>query len=164
MARRTTEKPTTRRTIREVSEDTLRLQAWLEKQPPDSEHTWEEIRHSSGVVMDIKGKATLRRAARRAKVAYATAWGEGIRIAGPASGGNIVLSRLNRVDGAVRTAERTYDCVSLHTQQMPTDERRQIEFVGACFGAMRVAAQMYRRQLTARKPVVVHPALPVMPE
>lgn len=130
------------RTIAMVSESTIKIQAFLEKQKPGVEVSYKRIEHESGVRMDARGKQYLRSALRRAKIESSTIIGEGIVLADPDNAMGIVAHKLKRIDGAVRRGERSHKNIQEQFfESMSPEEQRKILFVGAVFGAIRVASE-----------------------
>lgn len=129
-------------TIAAVSEKTLKIQAFLEQCAPGTELSFLTIENRTGVVMNEKGKQYLRRALKRAKIEYSPDIGRGIKLANPENTMPIVIDRLKRIDNTVKRAEKTQkNLQEQFFEQLSPQEQKQLLFVGAAFGAIRVAAE-----------------------
>ena len=130
-------------TLAKISEDSLTLISYLK----DVEHgqilSYQQIEQDTGVKMDTPtGKSYLRTACKKLKREYSCLRGVGIELASAKTASTLVVGRLVRVDNAVKKAERTYKNVSLaFYNELPPQEQKQINFIGAAFGAIRVAAE-----------------------
>lgn len=134
-------KPAKMHTVAQVSAQTLAIQAFLEKCKPGQELSFDRIAAESKVKMDEKGKAYLRSALYRAKIEYSAIVGYGIQLAAPNNADQILVRRLDKIDRSVKRGERTHR--NIHEQffnSLTPDKQREILYVGAIFGAIRVAA------------------------
>lgn len=130
------------KTIPQVSDDTLKLQAFIEKQKEGTELSFNNIQSKTGIRMDEKGKSYLKTALKRSKMEYSSIRGYGIKIAETSDVMPILTNKLVKIDKAVRRGEKCqknlqekfFDSLDQQTQ-------KQILFVGAVFGAVRVAAE-----------------------
>lgn len=132
-------------TIAKVSEDTLKIQSYLENQSPGTFIDYLEIERGSGVRMDEQGKTRLRSAAKRAKIEYSASRGKGIQLASPENGVSMVLGKFVRVDNAVKRAEKTHrNIIYNFSDEMEERDRQTISQMGLLFGAVRAAAEQFR--------------------
>lgn len=130
------------KTIAEVSEDTLKLQAYLEKQKNGAELSYMRIEHDTGVVMDSRGKGYLRTALRRAKLESSTERNVGIVLADSKNAMGIIVNKLQKIDRTVKRGEKTHKNIQEQFFHSLTPEKqREILYIGAVFGAIRVAAE-----------------------
>jgi hypothetical protein len=146
-----------RQTLPEVSEETLRLQTYIESIPAGMELSFEKIAYDTGLEMTQKNKNHLRTACRRANREYASIYGYGIRLADPGSVMPILTHRLVKIDRTVKRSEQTHK--NLQTQffdDLKDQEKKDILFIGACFGAIRAAAEngrmLYSREAVKQLP------------
>lgn len=126
----------------EVSEKVLILQNYIENQKDGAEISYITIEHETGVNMDQRGKQTLRRSIKRAKKEFSTIYNYGIKLASPETALSILSNKIIRIDNSVKRAEKTQ--LNLKKQffhQLTAEEKKQILFAGAVFGAIRVAAE-----------------------
>jgi len=151
-------------TLAKISEDSLTLINYLK----DVEHgqilSYQKIEQDTGVKMDKQaGKSYLRTACKKLKREYSCLRGVGIELASVKTASTLIVGRLVKVDNAVKKAERTYKNVSIaFYNELPPQEQKQINFIGAAFGAIRVAAENGKYYL---KNVIKANALnPVLPE
>lgn len=129
------------KTIPQVSENTLKIQAYLENQKPGARVSYAAIGHATGVVMDDRGKSYLRSALHRAKLEYGCIQKYGIELADPKNAMSIVGHKLQKIDRSVRRGERTHKNIQEQFfSSLPVDKQREILYIGAVFGAIRVAA------------------------
>ena len=140
-----------RRSIQEVSEDTLILTDWLKNAAPDQDYAFLEITQATGIAMDRKGKDTLRRASRRASVEYSAIKGFGIRLAGPRTGLSVVAHHGQRIKNTVRRGERAFHNVSTHRDGMQEGDRRLMDMMGAGFAAINVATEQARKMFSQER-------------
>ena len=144
-----------RRTIAEVSQHTLKLQAYLEKQKPGSEISYQKIDHDTGVKMNQRGKQYLRSALHRAKLEHSCMHGYGIKLADPETTMPIMTHKLMKIDRAVRRADRSHrNLQEQFFMSLSEQEQRELLMIGSVFGAIRVAAEngkaIYLRQSAKR--------------
>lgn len=135
------EKP--KKTIAVVSEYTLKIQNYLQtKCKNGDELSFERIHHETGVVMDEKGKGYLRTAMKRAKIEYSAMIGYGVKLADVKSIMPILSNRLVKIDRAVKRADKTHkNLQEQFFEALSPSEQKQLLYVGAVFGAIRVAAE-----------------------
>jgi hypothetical protein len=131
----------------------------------DVEHgqilSYQQIENDTDVKMNTQaGRSYLRTACKKLKREYSCIRGVGIKLADKDTATTLVIGRLVKIDNAVKRGERTYNNVSLaFYNELPPAEQKQINFVGAAFGAIRVAAENGKYFLrNARK--VTNPVLP----
>ena len=131
-----------KRTVAKVSEKTLKIEAYLKTFQPGEELSFIALEVGSGVKMDTKGKGYLRTALKRAKLEYSPIHGEGIKLANPEMTMPILINKLTKVDRAVKRADKSHK--NLQTKffaSLTKTEQNQLLYVGAVFGAIRVAAE-----------------------
>lgn len=132
--------------IAKVSEETLKIERYIEPLPPGEVVAYETVAEETGVLMDLSGKAKLRSALRRLKREYSQIKGYGVRLADPEMVMPLISHRVVKIDSAVRRADKTHK--NLQRQffaSLTPDEQRQVLFAGAVFGAIRVAAENGRQ-------------------
>lgn len=129
-------------TIAEISEETIKLQMYIESKQHGEELSFDRIAHDTGVVMDERNKQKLRVALKRAKREYSAIINYGIKLADSHSTMGLLTNKLVKIDRAVRRGERTQK--NLQEQffsSLNTQEQKEILYIGAVFGAIRVAAE-----------------------
>jgi hypothetical protein len=127
--------------VSKISEKTLKIQNFLETLDKGKIISYEELSFKTGVPMDKKGKTYLRSALSRAKIEYSVVHGEGIELASPTNTIRFVGNRLIKVDKAVKRAEKTQkNLINDFFNNLPPEEQKQILYIGAVFGAIRVAS------------------------
>lgn len=130
------------RTIAEVSEQTLKIEAFLRDQKKGTRLSYDYIQHRTGVIMDKRGKQYLRTALRRAGLESATEKGYGIVLADEENAMAIVANRLKKIDRTVHRGEKTHKTIQQQFfDSLPQDKQKEILYIGAVFGAIRVAAE-----------------------
>ena len=131
-----------RNVIAKVSEETLKIERFLDTKKPGDTISYDEIAHETGVEMTNDGKAKLRSALRRLKVEYSPVRGYGIRMADAGLVMPLLSNKIVRIDRAVKRADRTQKNLQVQFfEALTPDEQRQVLFAGAVFGAIRVAAE-----------------------
>jgi len=150
-------------TLAKISEESLTLINYLK----DVEHgqilSYQQIEQDTGVKMNTPaGRSYLRTACKKLKREYSCLRGVGIKMASADTAMTLVVGRLVKIDNAVKRGERTYNNVSLgFYNELPPEQQKQINFVGAAFGAIRVAAENGKYYLkNIVKQTAVNPMLP----
>jgi len=141
-----------RNVIAKVSEETLKIERYLEPLPPGEVISYEQIGLETGVKMDTGGKGKMRSALRRLRREYSPVKGYGIRLADASLVMPLLSHRVVKIDNAVRRGARTH--LNLQTQffaSLTPDEQRQVLFAGAVFGAIRIAAENGRQLYGSKK-------------
>jgi len=151
------------KTIAKISEETLRIINYLQDIPHGQMLTYNLIAKECDVVMDTRGKSYLRTACKKLKREYSPIIGIGIELASAQTATGLVANKLVRIDKAVRRGERTYNNVTsdFYTEFTP-QEQKQINFIGAAFGAIRVAAENGKHFL--KNTTNMTPVNPQLPE
>lgn len=150
------------RTIAEVSDETIRIQQFLEQQKPGTELSYLKIHNETGINMDEKGKQRLRSALKRAKLEYSTIQGSGIKLADSKSTMPILTGKILKIDRAVKRAEKTHkNLEEKFFSSLSKDEQQKILYVGAVFGAIRVAAENGKVIYSKTKQVSNNVSIPV---
>jgi len=152
------------KTLAKISEESLTLINYLK----DVEHgqilSYQQIEKESGISMGTPaGRSYLRTACKKLKREYSCIRGVGIKLASADTATTLIIGRLVKIDNAVKRGERTYNNVSIafYNELSPQDQK-QINFVGAAFGAIRVAAENGKYYL--KNMAKMAPANPVLPE
>jgi hypothetical protein len=152
----------TKRTIPEVCAETLRLQVYIEEQPDGAELSFEKIAYDTGISMDELNKGHLRSALRRSKREYSSIYGYGIRLADSASVMPILTTRLVKIDKTVRRGEKTQKALQERFfRSLSADDQKNVLFIGACFGAIRVAAENGKLLFQKPKPKQLTPGMTI---
>lgn len=135
-------KKPTKKTIAEVSEETLKIQRLLEEQPDGKELSFDYISAKTGVTMDDRGKGFLRTAMKRAKKVYSPIRGQGVKLADSKSTMPILINKMGKIDRAVKRSEKTHKTLQEQFfSSLPLQQQKEILYIGAVFGAIRVAAE-----------------------
>ena len=109
------------------------------------------------------GRSYLRTACKKLKREYSCLRGVGIKLMGVDTATTLIIGRLVKIDNAVKRGERTYNNVSMaFYNELNPSEQKQINFVGAAFGAIRVAAENGKYYL--KNIAKMAPVNPVLPE
>ena len=150
-------------TLAKISEESLTLINYLKEVEHGQILSYQQIEQDTGVKMDKPaGRSYLRTACKKLKREYSCIRGVGIKLAIAESASTLIIGRLVKIDNAVKRGERTYNNVSVaFYDELPPAEQRQINFVGAAFGAIRVAAENGKYYLkNVAKMAPVNPMLP----
>lgn len=149
------------KTIAKISEETLAIINYLESIAHGQILSYAEIETNTGVKMDNTGKSYLRSACRKLRREYSAIHGIGIELASAKTATGIVVTRLVRIDKAVKRAEKTVNNVTVDFyDQFSPQEQKQINFLGAVFGAIRVSAQNGKHYLKNASTIHANPMLP----
>ena len=142
-----------------ITESVAKLKEFLESAAINragQKISYDEITDSTGIEMNQKGKGYLRNAAKYCGVEYSSIPKYGIEIAGPENSTDIMGGRLVRIDRATRRAETASKNISnRYLSEMSEDDRKSIIMIASVLGAVRAAADQYKRTIKYRK------ALPV---
>ena len=150
-------------TLAKISEESLTLVNYLKSVEHGQILSYQQIEQETGVKMNTPaGRSYLRTACKKLKREYSCIRGVGIKLASADTATTLIIGRLVRIDNAVKRGERTYNNVSVaFYNELEPAEQRQINFVGAAFGAIRVAAENGKYYLkNAQKITASSPALP----
>ena len=141
----------TMKTIQEVSKETIIIQEFIKKQSHGTELSYNSIEHETGVKMNEKGKSYLRSALRREKREYSCKRGYGIVLADANSTMPILMNKMTKIDKAVKRASKSQkNLQSEFFSSLSEDQQKEILFVGAVFGAIRVASENGKIMYTKR--------------
>ena len=147
----------------EPHEDTLKIKSFLENCEPGKTFSYPAISIGSGVQMDEKGKQKLRSACRMLGIEYICTPGYGITIPDETIAVEPVARRLIKIDNAVKRGERTTNNIKdKFLKKMSDEDRKQIVFTGAIFGAIRAAASE-SKMLYYKKPREIQDKSPLIP-
>lgn len=135
------------RSIQEVSQETLKIENYLRSKKYGDYISYKDIESNTNVTMNNRGKSFLRTALKRLKYEYLCIRGEGIEIASVDSTMKVMTHKLVKVDNAVKRAEKTHNNLSVFYTELSIEDQKRINFVGAAFGAIRLAAQNGKRML-----------------
>jgi hypothetical protein len=134
------------KTIGEVSQDTLKLEEFIGRQPHGAVLTYSGIQNDTGVEMNLNGKAHLRQALKHLRREYSSVHGHGIRLADASGVMPILSSRISRINKAVKRADRSQRILQDEFYDSLNDqEKKSVLFAGAVFGAIRLAAEQGRQ-------------------
>jgi len=150
------------KTIAKISEESLKIVNYLEGIAHGETLSYDQIEKATGVKMDTKGRSYLRTAIKKLKREYSCIVGKGIELASAKSATNILVGRVVKIDNAVKRAEKTQTIlVNNFYDQLQPIEQKQALFLGAVFGAIRVAAQNGKHYIqNATSNQMVAPMLP----
>ena len=151
-------------TLAKISEESLTLVNYLKSVEHGQILSYQQIEQDTGVKMsNSAGRSYLRTACKKLKREYSCLRGIGIKLADKETATTLVVGRLVKIDNAVKRGERTYNNVSIaFYNELSPIEQRTINFVGAAFGAIRVAAENGKYYL--KNAVKTAPSNPVLPE
>jgi hypothetical protein len=152
-----------KKTIGELSEETLKLIDFLQGQENGAVLDYLDIQAKTSVFMDAKGKGTVRRALKHLRREYSSVRGFGIKLASSESVIPIISGRIRRIDKAVRRADKSQKLLQEQFfQSLSEVDQQKVLFAGAIFGAIRLAADegrnIHRKAVNAP---IVHIPLPL---
>ena len=131
-----------KRTIPEISKETLILEEYIRTKEDGTELSFEQITHETGITMNTYNKNHLRTACKRAKREYASIYGYGIKLADDKTVMPILTNRLVKIDRTVKRGEKSQKILQEQFfNSLSEQEQKNILFIGACFGAIRAAAE-----------------------
>ena len=130
-------------TLAKISEESLTLINYLKNVEHGQILSYQQIEKDTGIKMNLQAsRGYLRTACKKLKREYSCIRGVGIEMASSKSATTLIIGRLVKIDNAVKRGERTYNNVSIaFYNELSPVEQKQINFVGAAFGAIRVAAE-----------------------
>lgn len=144
------------RTIQEVSEQTLKLEAVFSSSPTGEFFTYEQLQELTQVAMDNRGKAFMRTALKRLKLPYETERGEGIKLLSKDNASRIVATKVIKIDNSVKRAEKTTKHIMSNAvfEELTESEKKGINFIGALFATIRSYSQSAKK-IFYSKPLIV---------
>jgi len=150
-----------KRTIPEVSKETLCFQSYIEGMSPGMVLSWDRIANDTGLEMNEANKAHFRTGMKRANREYSGIFGYGVKLAGSEDVMPILTNRLIKIDRTVRRGEKSQKLLQEQFfQSLSEKEQKNVLFIGACFGAIRVAAEngslIFRREVPKQISSSIH--------
>jgi len=134
------------KTIQTISVNTISIIEYLKDKKPGEKITYKMITTATGVNMNVAGKSYLRTALHKLKLEYECIMNMGIILASEKNTTRILVHKLVKIDNAVKRGEKSYKNLNLSFYDKLSDqERKQINFIGAAFGAIRLAAENGRQ-------------------
>jgi len=130
-----------KKTIPKISEESLKIITFLNKCNNGDILSYDKIQEETGVKMNTFGKSYLRTAVNKCGLVYGCIRGYGIKLADAQSTMSLVTHRLGKITSTVKKANKTQKTlVSQFLEELSPPEQKQILFIGAIFGAIKVAA------------------------
>ena len=134
------------KSIPDVSTHTLNIEEFLKTRKPGDLVTYKEVEKLTGMSINAGARQYLYTAMRRLKLEHETIRGVGFRLGAPDNATKIVVQKVVKVDSSVRRAEKTHRNISTaFIDQLTPEEKRQIHYTGAIFGAIRLYSQQGRK-------------------
>jgi len=150
------------KTIAKISEESITLINYLESIANGQVLSYSQIQQETGVKMDNAGKSYLRTALNKLKREYSAIHGIGIELTCAKTATSVVVKRLVKIDRSVGRAEKTVKRVTTQFyNELSEPEQKQVNFLGAIFGAIKLSARNGKYYLKATNTA---PAFPVLPE
>lgn len=150
-----------RKSIAQKDAESIQLQEYLGGKKSGDKLSYLQIEHDTGIKMDVRGKAHLRRCLHRMKLEYTCHIGYGVELASTDTAVPILSTKLVRIDRAVRRGDRSQRNIQEQFfHSLNPEQQKQILFAGAVFGAIRLAADQGRRLYKANKTESVSIQLP----
>lgn len=142
-----------KKAIQEVSQETLKIEEYFKSLSPGTRLSYKTIEESTGVKMDNQGKGYLRSASKRLSLPYLTRKGDGIEILSANNASAIVSNSVIKIDRSVKRAEKTTKNVRNRVyDELPNEERKTIDVLGALFGSIRMFSTPAKRLFSKQKP------------
>jgi hypothetical protein len=156
-----------RKSIQEVSRETLVLENFVRTIPPGEQVPFALIEEKTGVRMNQNGKGHLRTAVKRAGRVCAAIRGFGIKMSNEAIVVDIMGAGVKRVRNGMRKIEKNGSLMlEQHGPKMDVRERNTCELTVSAIAAMRVSAESRARELVAiekARPPLAPPIKPGAP-
>lgn len=147
-----------KKTIAEVSNETLRIEEFLKTLHNGQQVSYSEIEKQSGVKMNARGRGFMRTALKRLNLEFTTIHGEGIELGSPDNAMRIISTRIVRIDNSVRRAEKTVKNVHDKFYDSLNDiEKKNVMYLGAVFGAIRQHSNSAKAFFKKEHPKVINP-------
>ena len=128
--------------VAKISENTIILFNFISNCEVGEELSFAKIEHETKVKMDNKGKQNLRSAINKAKLVYSSIIGYGIKLADKDVAMPILGTQLTKIDRTVKKGAKTHKrLMEQFFEELPEAEQKQFLFIGAAFGAIRVASE-----------------------
>jgi len=139
----------------ERQERARKLRAFLEPQPNGARISWVEIEQFTGVDMgtDTAGRELVREALDRLRRPYIKVQGLGIELSSKDNATQIGDEATERVTEQMRLSQRKIDrTIARHEEELSAGEKARLARQSAQIGTYRLACEVARRQLGAKKP------------
>lgn len=141
-------------TINEVSQDTIKLEAYLEEKKPGDVLYFSEVENETGVKMTATGKGYLRTAIKRAGHLYIPVRGVGVELVSEKTATTVISHRVIRIDNSVKKAEKTTKKVAdKFYEKLNNEQKNHVNFIGSVFAAIRAYSVNAKKILANRPPV-----------
>ena len=139
----------------QASEEYLKLLVYVEEQPHGRLLEYVAVEKATGVPMDTVGRSKLRRAILRQGREYSVVTNVGFKLADAGSIMGILSSKLARIDTSVNRADRAQNIGQKEfLESLPQDQQQGVLYLGAIFGAIKVAAENGRKLYRTKRPVL----------
>ncbi len=147
------------KTVAQMSEEAVRLTQYIEGLPEGADITYDTVREELGIKMNTIGKNKLRQAIERCRREYTNIRNVGYQLADPGNSMAILSTRLQRIDQTVKRADKSQVIIyDDFYDRLPPEQQKAVVFLGATFGAIRVAAESGKRVYGRQGTRVLAPA------
>ena len=131
----------TRTSLQQASDEYLKLLGYVADLPEGAEVRYEDVERSLGIKMTQGNRQKLRRAIAASGKECTTSPNIGYRLADLGTAMPIMVDGVRKIDRAVRRGERRYQVIDQQFyDRLPPEEQAGVRFVGAAYGAIRLAA------------------------
>lgn len=130
------------KSLARISEDRLKLIDFLELQSVGSFLTYAQIEEETGVIMNKKGKDSLRKALSNLEIVHTVVIGKGIELASPDTAVGILSQRFGEVSRSICKAEKTHRAINdQFYDDLSEQDRKSVVLAGAAFAMMHSMAK-----------------------
>ena len=137
-----------KKSIQKVSENTLKIENYLSGKNLGDSISYRELELKTGVKMNTYGKSYLRTAIKRLNLDYECIQNEGIVLISDKNAGRIIVHKLVKIDNAVKRGKRSLNVIYDRVyESLSEPEKKHINFIGAAFGAIQLAAENGKRMI-----------------
>lgn len=121
----------------EVSENTLKIEAFLRTLNPGERVTFKQIESETGVKMDNRGRANMRSALNRLKLEHSPIRGIGIELCSEKNAAGIVAEKVIRIEKCVKRARKTTTRVTEQFfDKLPEEQKISIAATASALGTI----------------------------
>jgi hypothetical protein len=140
-----------------LSEDTVKLQAYLSEQVAGAELSFEKIEEDTSVQMDLNGKAKLRTAMKRSRIEYSSIRGIGIKLADAYTVMPIMAGKTSKIVSATKRSYKSYKNLDAQFfKQLPKETQDRLMMTGTLLGIVIGSAEQYKKLYAKEQPKCIN--------
>ena len=152
------------RSLQHQSEEYVKLQALVQGQRDGTLLTYDSVTKSTSIPMTRANRDKLRRVILRSGRRYIAFPSVGYELAKAETVMPILVYGLRRIDGQVKRVDKSERLLrERFFNQLPSGQQKAVLFLGAVFGAIRLAAEQGKELYSQKKLKEITTSQPIMP-